>query len=114
MEIIDVYGLAQLERILANDRLTVVFYYGDNPKSADLHALFTQIANHDAFDNVVLARINMHRLPEEYYRRRGVIASPTVCYFHGTHEQGRTTGMQTKAMLLKSIARHKTRFLESA
>ena len=114
MEIVDVYGLAQLERTLAHDNLTVVFYYGHNPKSADLHSLFDQLEHHDALDDVVLARIDMRRLPEEYYRRRGVATSPTVCYFHGLHEQGRTTGTQTKEMLLKSITRHKMRLSESA
>lgn len=115
MDIIDIYGLAQLQRVLdITDRVSIVFFYGDDSKSSHLDTLFKQVAQQDLFMDVALLRVKLNRLPKEFYQRRAITGSPTVCYYIGSQEYGRTTGRQTIEMISRAVAKHKVTLVNAA
>lgn len=114
MEKIRIYGESQLQRSLNKERLNVVVYLGDDNKSMSLLNHINTILAIDELDEVAFILIDRHRLPEQYYQRRGISVTPTVCYYIGEQEKGRMTGMHTLDMLINNIARYQEKMAKAA
>lgn len=107
METIRIYGEAQLQRSLKNEQLNMVIYHGDDNKSLSILNHLKTLATKKEFSGIKVMLIERHRLPEEYYMRRGITTTPTVCYYIGKNEMGRMTGLHTLNMLINGIKRHR-------
>lgn len=114
MEKVHIYGEAQLQRSLKEDNLNVVIYYSDDNKSLSLLAHVKTLLAADDVENTNVLLVNRAKLSDQYYMRRGITSTPTVCYYHGKQEYGRMTGLHTLEMLVNNIAKHRKMMLKTA
>lgn len=106
MTTLSIYGEAQFSRALKEDHLHLVFFYDNDNKSDSIHRHLKNLESFTRRHRVQVLTISRDRLPSTYYQRRAITTFPSVAFFIGQQEVGRSTGIHTEKMLKVAIERH--------
>ncbi|MFC3716136.1 thioredoxin family protein [Luteimonas soli] len=91
--------------LTAHPRLLVDYHKDDCPGCRMLDVSLRKFAAEPAAANLVLLKVKMETLGEEFFRGLGLRQTPTLSLFADGSEATRLPGFQTPAQIAQAVAR---------
>lgn len=107
MQILHASSPDDYHAIIATQPRLLVDYHKDNcPGCRMLEMSLQKFAGEAAAEGVVLLKVKMEVVGEEFFRGLGLRQTPTLSLFRDGSEAARLAGFQTPAQIVQAVARH--------
>ena len=92
--------------LAAHPRLLVDYYKDNCPGCKMLEMSLQKFAADQAADGVVLLKVKMETIGEDFFRTLGLRQTPTLSLFRDGHEAQRLPGFQTPGHIVQAVGLH--------
>ena len=92
--------------LAAHPRLLVDYYKDNCPGCKMLDMSLAKFASEPGADGVVLLKVKMEVVGEEFFRTLGLRQTPTLSLFRDGEEATRLAGFQTPVQVSQAVAQH--------
>lgn len=92
--------------LAAHPRLLVDYYKDDCPGCKMLDMSLSKFATDTAAEGIVLLKVKMETVGEEFFRSLGLRQTPTLSLFKDGNEAKRLAGFQAPGQIAQAVALH--------
>ncbi|UNK42372.1 thioredoxin family protein [Luteimonas sp. S4-F44] len=92
--------------LAAHPRLLVDYYKDDCPGCKMLDMSLAKFAATDAANGLVLLKVKLEIVGEDFFRGLGLRQTPTLALFRDGEEAARLAGFQSPPQIIQAVARH--------